>query len=306
MLRFLLRRLAWTLVTLFLLITVTFFMIRLAPGDPFSGEKDIPQEIREQLNRDFGFDGPILVQYARYMGMLATGNLGRSSKQKNRTVNQIIAEHYPKSMRLGVLAMTLALVVGLVAGIVAALRQNSVFDYASMAGATVGLAVPTFVVGPLLILGFALWLPIFRPAGFDVFPRDYVLPTVTLSLPFAARIARLARAGLLEVINQDYIRTARSKGLLERVVVIRHALKGGLLPVVTFLGPATADVLTGSLVVEAIFRIPGIGTEFVQSALNRDYMLVMGLVISYGALLLLMNFLIDLTYGLMDPRIRVQ
>lgn len=306
MLRFFLNRLFWTVVTLFLLITITFFLIRAAKGDPFSGEKHIDPEIRRQLDEDFGFDGTKFQQYIRYLGMLAVGNLGRSSKQKNRTVNQIIGTHLPKSIALGVCAMSLALLLGITAGIVAALRQNSVFDYVSMAGATVGLAVPTFVVGPILILLFALLIPIFRTAGFDHFPRDYVLPTITLALPFAARIARLARAGLLEVINQDYIRTARSKGLFERVVMVRHALKGGLLPVVTFIGPATAQILTGSLVVETIFRIPGIGTEFVQSALNRDYMLVMGLVICYGSLLVLMNLFIDMAYGFLDPRIRIQ
>lgn len=306
MLKFLLRRLGWTVVTLFLLITITFFMIRLAPGDPFSGEKDIDPEIRAELNKDFGFDGPLYVQYVRYLGALAQGNLGKSSKQKGRTVNEIIFSLIGNSLQLGACAMLVALLIGLTAGVIAALRQNSVFDYSSMAAATVGLAVPTFVVGPLLVLVFALYLGWFRTSGWDAFPRDYVLPTITLALPFAARIARLTRAGMLEVINQDYIRTARSKGLLERVVVMRHALKGGLLPVVTWLGPAMADVLAGSLVVEQVFQIPGLGTEFIKSASNRDYMLVMGTVIVYGSMLVVFNLLVDIAYGFLDPRIRAR
>lgn len=306
MLRFLLRRLGWTVLTLFLLITLTFFMIRLAPGDPFSGEKDIDPEIREALNKDFGFDGPLYAQYFRYLGALTRGDLGKSSKQKGRTVNEIVFGLIGNSLQLGACAMLLALIFGLTAGVIAALRQNSVFDYSSMAVSTVGLAVPTFVVGPLLVLVFALYLGWFRTSGWDHFPRDYVLPTVTLALPFAARIARLTRAGMLEVINQDYIRTARSKGLLERVVVIRHALKGGLLPVVTWLGPAMADVLAGSLVVEQVFQVPGLGTEFIKSASNRDYMLVMGTVIVYGSMLVVFNLIVDIAYGFLDPRIRAR
>ncbi|MCI0342142.1 MAG: ABC transporter permease subunit [Planctomycetales bacterium] len=305
MLRFLARRLAWTVLTLFLLVTITFFMIRLAPGDPFSGEKDLDPEVRLQLNKKYGLDGPLHSQYLRYLGGLLQGDLGPSSKQKDFTVNEILRSRFPVSLRLGFCAMVLALLLGLTAGIVAALRHNSPFDYASMAGATVGLAVPTFVVGPILVLVFALKLGWFNTVGFDVFPRDYILPSLTLALPFAARIARLARAGMLEVIHQDYVRTARAKGLLERVVVLRHAVRGGLLPVVSYIGPAMADILAGSLVVETIFRVPGLGWEFVTSAGNRDYMLVMGTVIVYGSMLVLFNLLVDLAYHLIDPRVRV-
>ncbi|MHC5019720.1 MAG: ABC transporter permease [Planctomycetota bacterium] len=305
MLHFLLRRLGWTILTLFLLLTLTFFMIRLAPGDPFSGEKDIPPEVKAELQKAYGLDGPLYKQYGRYMwNVVVHQDLGPSSKQKGRTVNEIIGSLIWNSMQLGVCAMILALLFGVTAGVIAALKQNSVFDYFSMGVSTVGLAVPTFVVGPIFVLIFALWLGWFRTSGFDSFPRDYILPSVTLALPFAARISRLARAGLLEVINQDYIRTARSKGLIERVVVMRHALKGGLLPVVTYLGPALANILAGSLVVEQIFQVPGLGTEFIKSASNRDYMLVMGTVIVYGSMLVTMNLVVDLTYGFLDPRIR--
>lgn len=293
------------MLTLFLLITLTFFLIRLAPGDPFSGEKDIPPEVKLELQKAYGLDGPLISQYGRYLWRLVRyQDLGPSSKQKGRTVNEIIGGLIWNSVQLGVCAMILALLFGVSAGVIAALRQNSMFDYFSMGVSTVGLAVPTFVVGPIFVLVFALYLGWFKTSGFDDFPRDYVLPAITLALPFAARISRLARAGLLEVIHQDYIRTARSKGLLERVVVIRHALKGGLLPVVTYIGPALANILAGSLVVEQIFQVPGLGTEFIKSAGNRDYMLVMGTVIIYGSLLVFMNLLVDLTYGFLDPRIR--
>jgi oligopeptide transport system permease protein len=304
MLKFLLRRLGWTVLTLFLLITLTFFMIRLAPGDPFSGEKDISPEVKEALNKAYGLDGSLPSQYVRYIGKVLTGDLGPSSKQKGRSVNEIIGGLIWNSVQLGLCAMFLALIFGVTAGVIAAFKQNSVFDYVSMGVSTVGLAVPTFVVGPIFVLVFALYFGWFRTSGFESFPRDYILPSVTLALPFAARISRLARAGMLEVINQDYIRTARAKGLLERVVVMRHALKGGLLPVVTYLGPALANILAGSLVVEQIFQVPGLGTEFIKSASNRDYMLVMGTVIVYGSLLVFMNLIVDLAYGFLDPRIR--
>ncbi|MEZ6187446.1 MAG: ABC transporter permease [Planctomycetota bacterium] len=308
--RYLFKRLAQVPVVLFVLITLSFFMVRLAPGNPFSGEKKMDPLVQEALNEKYGLDASMPVQFVRYLGGLVTLDLGPSYKQKGLTVNEIIAEKAPVSAVLGLSAMIVALAIGLTAGIVSGIRQNSNFDYGSMAVAMVGLSVPTFVVGPLLALVFGLKFGWFPVAGYErmlgpiPYPQYLVLPTIALALPFAARIARLTRAGMLDVINQDYIRTAWAKGLRERVIVLRHALRGALLPVVSFLGPAVAQILTGSLVVEQIFQIPGIGYEFVKSALNRDYTLVLGTVILFGVLLVLFNLLVDVLYGFLDPRIR--
>ncbi|RMG15129.1 MAG: ABC transporter permease subunit [Planctomycetota bacterium] len=302
--QFLAKRLLQVPVVLWVLVTISFFMVRLAPGGPFSGEKRMPKEIEQAMMAKYHLDESLPRQYARFLwDLVAHGDLGPSYKHKTRTVNEIIAHKLPYSLTLGGLATVLALWLGLGAGIVAGIRQNSRFDYASMAIAMVGLSVPAFVVGPLLQLAFSMklgWLPV---SGWDGLGH-MVLPSLTLALPFAARIARLTRAGMLEVIHQDYIRTAWAKGLSERVIVLRHALRGALLPVVSFLGPGIAAMLTGSLVVERIFGIPGVGSEFVESALNRDYTLVMGTVILYGVLLVVMNLLVDIVYGFLDPRIR--
>ncbi|MHC4779876.1 MAG: ABC transporter permease [Planctomycetota bacterium] len=306
MLTFIARRLLFMPVVLFILISLSFFIMRLAPGNPFSGEKNVPKEVQEQLEEQYGLHGTKLEQFGRYFLDLLTLDLGRSTKQKDKTVSEIILHHFPTSALLGASAISLALIVGLAAGIVAGIRQNSIFDYASMAGSMGGLSIPLFVVGPMLVLVFALYLGWFNVAGWDDFPKDLLLPAFTLSLPFAARIARLTRAGMLEVINQDYIRVARAKGLAEHVVVVRHALKGALLPVVSFLGPGVAQVLTGSLVVEKIFAVPGMGREFVESGLNRDYFLAMGIVILYGSLLISFNLVVDVIYGFLDPRIRFE
>ena len=205
---------------------------------------------------------------------------------------------------LGLAALLLSLLIGISAGLISGLKQNSFFDYASMTGATIGLALPTFIVGPMLVLLFAMRLDWVNVTGWDVFPRDLILPAITLALPFAARVARLTRAGMLEVVNQDYIRTARAKGLSEPVIVMRHTLKGTLLPVVSYLGPAVSQMLVGSLVVETIFGVPGIGKEFVQSALNRDYGMALGLVLMFGTILIVMNLIVDIAYAFLDPRIR--
>lgn len=308
--RYLFKRLIQVPVVLFVLVTLSFFMVRLAPGNPFSGEKKMDESVQQALNEKYGLDASMGVQYLRYLKRLAMFDLGPSYKQKGLTVNEIIADKGPVSAVLGLSAMIVALVLGLTAGVISGIRQNSNFDYGSMAVAMVGLSVPTFVVGPLLALFFGLYLGWFPTARYErlwgpiPYPQYLVLPTITLALPFAARIARLTRAGMLDVINQDYIRTAWAKGLRERVIVIRHAMRGAMLPVVSFLGPAVAQILTGSLVVEQIFQIPGIGTEFVKSALNRDYTLVLGTVILFGVLLVLFNLLVDVIYGFLDPRIR--
>ena len=279
---YLVKRLIQVPLVLWILITLSFFMIRLAPGGPFSGEKVMAPEIRQALEAKYHLNDPWWKQYGRFLGDLVfKGDLGPSFKNKTQTVNEIIAHKAPISTVLGLYATVLALAIGLTAGVISGIRQNSGFDYGSMAVAMVGLSVPVFVVGPLLQLFFCRmlgWLPV---AGYEgAFSFSYlILPSVALALPFAARIARLTRAGMLDVINQDYIRTAWAKGLSEKVVVVRHALRGAMLPVVSFLGPAIAQILTGSLVVEQIFGIPGVGTEFVKEASNGDYTLVMGTVI---------------------------
>ena len=298
------RRIVGTPIVLLLLITISFFLIRAAPGGPFDTEKPRPPEVQARLEAEHHLDKPLVVQYGLYLGKLVwEGNLGISYKQMDRTVNEIVATHIGPSAVLGLTALLLALLIGMTAGLVSGIRRNSIFDYVSMAIAMVGLAVPTFVVGPMLVLVFAMHLGWFEVTGWGTL-KDLVLPAITLSLPFAARVARLTRAGMLEVVHQDYIRTARAKGLSERTIVIRHTLKGALIPVVSFLGPAVAQMLTGSLVVELIFQVPGLGTEFVQSALNRDYFLVLGLVLTFGTLLIVFTLLVDVLYAFLDPRIR--
>ena len=304
---YLLKRLAQVPVVLLVLITISFFMMRQAPGGPFSGEKKMEPEIRQKINEKYHLDKSWPVQYGLFLRDLVFKlDLGPSFKNKTRTVNEIIADKFPTSAVLGLSSVLIALVLGLGAGVIAGVRQNTSFDYGSMAVAMIGLSVPVFVVGPLLQLAFCMHWRIFPVAGYDGWTgvSYLVLPSFTLALPLAARIARLTRAGMLEVVHQDYIRTAWAKGLRERVIVVRHALRGALLPVVSFLGPAIAAMLTGSLVVEKVFGIPGIGMEFVNSAINRDYTLVMGTVILYGILLVLANLVVDVLYGFLDPRIR--
>jgi oligopeptide transport system permease protein len=303
MARFALRRLLGLVPTLLTIVVLSFLVIRLAPGSPFSSEKAIPYEVRAALEAKYGFDQPLPVQLARYVWGLARGDLGLSTKYPQRTVNEIIADGLPVTLLLGSVALLWALALGIGAGIVGAMRQNSVWDHAAMAAAMLGISVPAFVLGPLLILVFSLtlyWLP---PAGWDSW-RHIILPALTLGTVYAAYIARLTRGGMLEVVRADFVRTARAKGLGEWTIVRRHMLKGGLLPVVTFLGPAVASMLVGSVVVEKIFNTPGIGPYFVDAAFNRDYFLVMGIVVLESTLLLVMNLLVDLAYGFLDPRIR--
>ncbi len=303
--RYVLRRLIGAPVVLFVLVTITFFLVRLAPGGPFDKEKRLDPEIQELVEEKYGLHLPLHEQYGRYLrDLLWKGDLGPSFKHKGRTVNDIVGDHIGPTALLGLCALALTLLIGISAGLLSGLKQNSFYDYASMTVAMVGLALPTFVVGPMLVLLFAMKLDWFAVSGWERFPRDLVLPAITLALPFAARVARLTRAGMLEVVNQDYIRTARAKGLPELTIVLRHTLKGTLLPVVAFLGPGIAVMLTGSLVVEMIFGVPGIGREFVESATNRDYPVALGLTILFGTLILVMNLLVDVAYAMLDPRIR--
>jgi len=303
--RYVKRRLTGAPLVLMIMLAASFFIIRAAPGGPFDKDKRLEPAIKEAIEAEYGMDKPLPIQFRDYMARLVwKGDFGRSFKHKDRSVVDVITDHAPHSVRLGLAAVCLAVLFGVFAGLISGIRQNSIFDYASMAGATLGLALPTFIVGPMLVLLFSMKLGWFNVTGWEDFPRDLVLPAITLALPFMARVARLTRAGMLEVINQDYIRTARAKGLSEPAIVMRHTLKGAMLPVVSFLGPGIAQLLTGSLVVEKIFGVPGLGNEFVQAALNRDYGVAMGLVLVFGTLLIFFNLIVDLVYAFLDPRIR--
>jgi oligopeptide transport system permease protein len=292
--------------TLLVLITIAFFLIRVAPGGPFDSEKVLPPEIRTNLDAKYHLDEPLLQQYFRYLGQIITGDFGPSFQYKDWTVNELIAQGFPVSATIGGLAMLLAFVIGTLTGIAAALRQNTALDYGIMGVAMLGISIPTFVVAPLLILGIAVyagWLP---AGGWDWSWQRMVLPVVTLALPVIAYIARLMRGSMIEVLHSNYIRTARAKGLPGHVVVRRHALKPAILPVISYMGPATAALITGSVVIERIYSIPGLGSYFVQGALNRDYTLVMGVVIFYGVVITVLNFIVDLLYAWLNPRIRYE
>jgi oligopeptide transport system permease protein len=293
------------LVTLLVIVTLSFFMMRSAPGSPFSAERDVPVEVLQALQAKYGFDKPLHEQYFQYLGNLAKGDLGLSIKYTNRTVNEIIKISLPKTMMIGGLALAFAICFGMGAGMIAAVFQNTKWDYSVMSLAMVGISVPALVSGPLLILIFALGLGWFPTSGWGSF-KHLILPAITLGSGYAAYIARLTRGGMLEVIRSNYIRTAHAKGLSEKVVVLKHALKGGILPVVTFMGPAVAGIMVGSVVVEKIFNTPGMGPYFVDAAFNRDYFLLMGVVIVYAVFLLVLNLLVDIVYGFIDPRIRYE
>jgi oligopeptide transport system permease protein len=300
---FVLRRLLGLVPTLLVIVVVSFLVIRLAPGSPFSAERNVPPEVLRDLQTRYGFDRPMPEQLLSYIVNLVHGDLGLSTKYPQRTVNEIIADGFPATLALGIVALIWALLVGVVAGIIGALRQNTAADHAAMAVAMIGISLPTFVLGPLLMLLFSLTFYLLPPAGWGGL-RHVILPGLTLGTAYAAYFARLTRGGMLEVVHADFVRTARAKGLSEAVIVRRHMLRGGLLPVVTFLGPATANLLVGSVVVEKIFATPGIGPYFVDAAFNRDYFLVMGIVVLYSVFLLAMNLIVDVAYGLLDPRVR--
>jgi oligopeptide transport system permease protein len=290
--------------TLLVLITIAFFLIRIAPGGPFDGEKVLPPEIQANLEAKYHLDEPLLQQYFRYVGEVISGDFGPSFQYKDWSVNELIARGFPVSATIGGLAMLLAFFIGTGVGVFAALKQNSPMDYSVMGVAMLGISIPNFVIAPLLILGLAIyggWLP---ASGWDWTWQRMVLPVVTLALPAIAYIARLTRGSMIEILHSNFIRTARAKGLPESQVILRHALKPALLPVISYMGPATAVLMTGSVVVERIYNIPGLGSYFVQGALNRDYTLVMGVVVFYGVVIILFNFIVDLLYAWLNPRIR--
>ena len=305
MLRYTLGRLAGMVPTLLVIITAAFFVMRLAPGGPFDEEQSLPPEVAANLEAAYGLDQPIPVQFRNYLAGLLRGDLGPSFRYKEFSVAELIRRGLPVTLTVGALALVFAILTGVPLGIFAALRHNGPGDHLVMAVALFGIAVPSFVLAPVLALVFGVrlgWLPV---AGWQPGHMRYmVLPVLTLGLPFVAYIARLARGSLLEVLQAPYIRTARAKGLTGGAILRRHALKPTLMPVLSFLGPAAAAMLTGSLVVEQVYGLPGVGRYFVQGAINRDYTLVMGMVIFYAVLLLVLNLLVDLLYGWLDPRIR--
>lgn len=302
MTQFILRRIAVSIPVIFLVATTTFFIMRLAPGGPFMSERAIPPEIQANLQAKYGLDQPLWVQYGRYLQNLLHFDLGPSYKYPERTVNEIIAEGFPVSLQLGAAALAFALFLGIPGGILAAFKHGGIIDRVTMSVIVIGISVPTFVLGPLFVFFFALTLYWFPPALWGTWDQ-MVLPAVTLGLPYSVYIARLTRAEMLEVLSQDYIRTARAKGASEFRILWKHALNGAMLPVVSFLGPAVADITTGSIVVEKIFAIPGLGRYFVESAFSRDYTTVLGTVVFYATLLILANLVVDLAYKFLDPRI---
>ncbi len=305
MLRFIARRLLETIPVLLVIATMTFFMVRLAPGGPFTAEKNLPPEIEKRIEAFYGLDKPLFYQYADYMRNLLKGDLGPSFKYATWTVNELIWQAFPVSLELGCYALVIALLFGLTAGTIASLRPNTATDHVPMSLAMIGICVPTFVMGPLLILAFGLNLDWFNASGWDT-ARDRVLPSLTLGAYYAAYIARLSRGGLLEILNQDFIRTARAKGASPVRIVFKHALRGGVLPVVSFLGPAIAGLITGSFVVETIFQVPGLGRFFVTAAFNRDYTMVLGTVLFYAVLIIVLNLVVDVVQVWLNPKLRFE
>jgi len=304
MLTYAVRRLSGVLPALLIIVTLSFFVIRLAPGGPFDSEQGVAPEIRANLEAAYGLDRPLWVQYGRYLGGLLHGEFGPSFKLRDTQVSDLIAQGLPVSLTVGLAAILAALAVGVPLGAVAAVRRGTLLDGLARTLAVLGMTVPSFVVGPVLALVFGLRLHLLPVGGWQPDPAHLALPVATLALPVMASIARLMRGSLLEVLRADYVRTARAKGLTETAILLRHALRPALAPVVSFLGPATAAIVTGSLVVESVFGLPGTGRYLVEGAINRDYTLVMGMVVVYGALTLLCNLAADLAYGWLDPRVR--
>lgn len=303
--KYILRRALGLIPTMFIIITICFFFIRLAPGGPFSREKKIDPQILKNIQAKYHMDEPLLVQYVRYLGDVVRGDFGPSYKYKDYDVNYYIGRSLPKSLILGSSALLLAIVFGMGAGMASSLKQNTWADYLSMSIAVIGISVPLFVIGPVLMYIFAIKMNILPTSGWidERGLKALIMPVLTLSLPYFATVARLSRASFLESLRSDYVRTARAKGLKTSVIMFKHVLKGASLPVVSYLGPAFSGIITGSIVIEQIFRIPGLGRHFVQSAFNRDYTMIMGTVIVYSLILVLMNFLVDVIYGFLDPRI---
>ena len=304
MLNFVFRRVLAAIPVLFVVILVTFVLVRMAPGGPFDEERNVPAQVLENLNKRYHLDDPVHVQFFTYVGNLLQGDFGPSYKYPNRTVTEIIASGVPVTIELGIYALLFAMLFGAAAGIIAALKPNTWQDYTPMSLAMIGICVPSFVMGPILILIFGIWLNWLPVSGWGYATYDKLIPSITLGSTYAAYISRLTRGGMLEVLSQDYIRTARAKGLPEWRVIIFHAFRGGITPVVAFLGPAAAGLLSGSFVVETIFQIPGIGRFFLQAAFNRDYTMILGTTIFFAGLIIVFNLITDIIMVWLNPKLR--
>ena len=306
MLRFAFNRLLQAIPVLLIVISATFFLVHSAPGGPFSADKAVPPEVIRALEAQYNLDQPLWQQYVSYLGDVLQGDLGPSFKYSGRTVNELIAAGLPATAELAMYAMLVALIIGISAGVLAAMRPNTMQDYLPMSAAMLGICMPSFLLGPILVLVFGIhleWLPV---SGWGDIPGDKILPAITLGTGYAAYIARLSRGGMLEVLSQDYIRTARAKGLSEPLIIFKHALRGGLIPVVAFLGPAFAGLLGGSFVVETIFQIPGLGRFYVQAAFNRDYTMILGMTVFFATLIIMFNLLSDMLALWLNPKLRQQ
>ena len=306
MLRFAFYRLLQAIPVLLIVISLTFFLVHSAPGGPFSADKAVPPEVIKALEAQYNLDQPLWQQYVSYLGDIVQGDFGPSFKYPGRDVSELIAAGLPATAELAFYAMLVALVIGVSAGVAAAMRPNTAQDYIPMSAAMIGICMPSFLLGPLLVLIFGIhleWLPV---SGWGDMPGDKILPAITLGTGYAAYIARLSRGGMLEVLSQDYIRTARAKGLSEPLVIAKHALRGGLIPVVAFLGPAFAGLFGGSFVVETIFQIPGLGRFYVQAAFNRDYTMILGTTVFFATLIIVFNLLSDMLAIWLNPKLRQQ
>ena len=304
MFMFIAKRVLQAIPVLLVVATVTFFMVRAAPGGPFDKDRSIPPEVMTQLNKRYHLDDPLWKQYVDYMSNLVQGDFGPSFKYASHSVTELIAAGLPPTLELSAYAILFALIIGLPIGMVAALKQNTFLDYAPMSTAMIGICMPTFVLGPILLLIFGIWLQWLPVAGWGQVPGDKILPSITLGSVYAAYIARICRGGMLEVLSQDYIRTARAKGLSTARIVLVHALRGGITPVISFLGPAIAGLLAGSFVVESIFQVPGLGRFYVMAAFNRDYTMILGCTIFFAFLIIVFNLLADILQVWLNPKLR--
>ena len=304
-LTFLLKRFGWMIITVWIVFTVSFFLMRQIPGGPLNGERVLSEAVRARLEARYNLDAPISEQYFTHLWNTVRLDFGPSFKLQDYTVNEILAQGFPVSAALGILGMVFAITIGMTSGVVSAVRRNSAYDYSFMMMATLGIAIPNFVLAAMLIVIFVFNLQMFPAAGWGDL-NQIILPAFCLGAPFAGYIARLTRTGMLEVLGNDYIRTAYAKGLSPRTVVMKHGLRGALLPLVSYLGPAIAGILTGSLVLERIFVIPGMGSHFIEAAIQRDYTLAMGALLTYTVLLFGMNTLVDLAYSIIDPRVKLE
>ena len=304
MLQVILKRIAIAIPVILVVASITFFLVRMAPGGPFDAEKIVPPQVMKNLNAVYNLDAPLIIQYKDYMLNLIQGDFGPSFRYPGRSVTEMIFTGLPVTLELAFYAILIAMVIGGVAGVIAAVKRNTLFDFIPMTIAMIGICMPTFLLGPLLVLFFGIHLELLPVSGWNSLVGDKILPSITLGAAYAAYIARLSRGGMLETLGQDYIRTARAKGLPEYQVILRHALQGGLVPVVSFLGPAIAGLIGGSFVVETIFQIPGLGRFYVEAAFNRDYTMILGTTIFFSALIIFCNLLSDIAVLMMNPRAR--